>query len=279
MMEVIGSPAKRKTIMICQPFGIGDLLFIQKIILHYASKGFNVVTPIWEGVSWMRHYLAPHQNVEYPLVKVAPDGVVSGDFKFAEPFFRLSDAAGPNGDVSTGTFKTPLLYNGGDEENGFIFLALGSSYMWLNDKVMPSKYRFCELDFKDWTRYVHLKRRMSVEKELYYDILGLKDDSRYTLVNEECSSHKLAFDVPGNVVRLRRVDGFTLFDWLYVLEKASQVVTIDTSLVLLAEILKIAAPLTMVSRYDPPSFDSVSEILSLKWNFVPTAAELKIAPA
>ncbi|MFA5041784.1 MAG: hypothetical protein WC464_09160, partial [Bdellovibrionales bacterium] len=152
MMDVIGAPPLRKTIMICQPFGIGDVLFIQKIIHHYASRDFKVVVPILDAIGWMRYYLAPRKNVEYPLISVK-DGVASGDFKFAEPFFSLSDAAGPKGDFSTGTFKTPILYNRGDEVDGFIFLALGSSYKWLNDTVMSSKYRYVELDPSDWARY------------------------------------------------------------------------------------------------------------------------------
>jgi hypothetical protein len=276
-MEVIAAPPKQKTIIICQPFGIGDILFIQKIIHHYASLGFRVVVPILDTFAWMRYYIAQRENVEYPLLKIK-NGALGGDFKFADAFMSLSAAAGPQGDLSTGTFKTPILYNDGDEENGFIFLALGSSYMWLKDKVMPAKYRFVNLDFSDWTRYIHLKRRPHVERELYYDVLGLKDDSRYTMVNEECSSHSIPFNVPGNVVRLSRIDGFTLLDWMLVIEKSAQIVTIDTSLVILAEILKQKKPLYMVSRYNPPSFDCLKEILFLDWNLVPKPEELKVDP-
>jgi hypothetical protein len=277
-MDVIVPSPEQKTIMICQPFGIGDVLFVQKIILHYASRGFRVVVPILDIIAWMRHYIVPHQNVEYPLIKVDSYTTVSGDFKFAEAFLALSDASGPRGDYSTGTFKTPVIYNAGDEENSFIFLALGSSYQWLNDKLMPAKYHFVDLDFSDWVRFVHIKRRPHVERELYYDVLGLKDDSRYTFVNEACSTHSLSFNVPGNVVKLQKIDGFTFLDWALVIEKSTQIVTIDTSLVILTEVLKQKKPLYMVSRYSPPSFEPIKDILTLDWNLVLTPEELNVSP-
>jgi hypothetical protein len=143
---------------------------------------------------------------------------------------------------------------------------------------MPAKYNFVGLDFADWVRYVDLKRRPHVERELYYDVLGLKDDSKYTLVNEHCSSHGVSLNVPGNVVRMAKVDCFTMLDWAMVIEKAAQIVTIDTSLVILTEVLRQQKPLYMISRYDPPSFEQVKDILSLDWNLVLTPEELEVAP-
>ncbi|MFA5041105.1 MAG: hypothetical protein WC464_05685 [Bdellovibrionales bacterium] len=270
------APAK-KTCMICQPHGIGDILFIQKIIRNYADFGYRVVVPIAQNLSWLRAYLAPHEDIAYPLMTMN-NGAWYGDFKFASIFLGLHEASRAPADTKELSFKSPIVYNGGDPENGFTFIALGSSYQWLNDNMMTSKYRFVGLDHSDWADHVHLKRRPHVEKELYYDVLGLKDDSCYTLVNEMCSSKTITLDVPGNVVRLRLLDAFTLLDWLLVIEKAAQIVTVDTSLVILTEILKQKKPLYMVSRYEPPRFDEVKDILKMDWTFVPTAAELKINP-
>ena len=268
---------KKKTCMICQPHGIGDILFVQKIILHYAELGFHVVVPILERLSWMRYYIVPHEDVEYPLISVR-DGVWGGGFKFANIFLALHAASSGQQNKENASYANPVLYNGGDEENSFIFLALGSSYQWLKENMMPAKYLYAGLDYADWTDFVHLKRREHVERELYDDVLGLKDDSLYTLVNEKSSSKTIPLNVPGKVVTLRELDAFTLFDWSLVIEKAAQIVTIDTSLVILTEVLKQKKPLYMISRYDPPSFDPLKEILTLDWNLVLKPEDLKVNP-
>ncbi len=268
--------AKKPTMMIGQAFGIGDVLFIQKIIHHYADMGFHVVAPILNNISWIRYYIKPHPNVEYPVL-LSRRGHFTGSFKFADIYTQLYE--GMLRDVKNPLYKTAIIYNEADIDNGFIFLPLSSSYAALNDKLMPSKYNFVGLDFADWVDHVHLKRRTDVERELYYDVLGLKDDSRYTLVNEESSRNALPLAVPGNIVKLGRIDGFTLFDWSLVIERAAQIVTIDTSLVLLAEILRQKKPLYMISRYNPPSFEEVKDILSLDWNLIPTPQDLNIPAA
>ena len=105
-----------------------------------------------------------------------------------------------------------------------------------------------------------------------------KDNSHYTLVNEHSSRSSMPLHVPGNVVHLRQVEGFTLFDWSLVIEKSAQIVTIDTSLVILTEVLKQKKPLYMISRYEPPSFEPLKDILTLDWNLVLTPQELDVAP-
>lgn len=265
-----------KTCMISQTFGIGDILFVQKIARHLAGAGYRVIFPILEKFSWMRYYLEPHPNIEMPLI-CERAGQPQGDFQFAEAFMELSGmiAADPGNPL----YRSPLVYNGGDDESSFIFLPLASSYVLLNDKMMPAKYRFVGLDYADWPTYAKLKRRTHVEQELYYDVLGLKTDSRFTFVNENSSRSKVSLNVPGEVVHLKAIDGFTLFDWSLVIERAAQIVTIDTSLVLLTEILQQRKPLYMISRYDPPGFDCLKDVLTLDWNLVLTPQELRVDPA
>lgn len=265
---------KRTTAMISQAFGIGDILFIQKMILRYASLGFRVVVPIEDRLSWMRYYLVPREGVEYPLLSKRK-GEWLGTFQNADAFLKLSHAAAT--DKTTELYKKPIYFKGDTEEDSFVFLPIASSYELLSGKMMPAKYDYVGMEFSDWPRYVDLKRRPLVEQELYYEVLGLKDDSRYTLVNENSSRSKITLPVSGNVVHLREIDGFSLFDWSMVIEKAAQIVTIDTSLVILTEVLKQKKPLYMISRYDPPSFEEVKDILTLDWTLVPTAEELKVA--
>jgi hypothetical protein len=267
---------KKKTCLICQPFGIGDILFIQKIVHYFADQGYRVVVPILDSLSWMRYYLLPRDDVEYPLIKTTK-GPWHGDFEHAEIFLSLYYKCffEPENEL----FKKPIVFNDGDPETGFYFIALSESYKTLHENLMPAKYKFVNLDWKDWADHVRIKRRPHVERELYYDVLNLRNDSTYTLVNEYCSSHRIPLSVPGNLVHLQSIDGFTVLDWLLVVEQATQIVTVDTSLVLLAEILKFKRPLHMVSRYTPPSFDPIREVLSMDWKLALTPDELKISAA
>ncbi len=273
------TPRPRPTCIISQACGIGDILFVQKIAHHFADMGYEVILPILDIYAWMRYYIEPHPHVEYPLLQTnRPE--LRGTFKFAKEFLELGAKCDDLSSEESRIFQHPILYGEVGSPDSFVFLALGPSYHWrAGDRMMPAKYNLVGLAFSDWQDYVHLKRRPSVERELYYDVLGLKDDSCFTLVNENSSSKSLPLPVPGTVVRMREIEGFTLLDWRIVAERAAQIVTIDTSLVLIAEILKLQKPLYMISRYEPPSFDAVEDILKLKWNLVLTPETLQVPPA
>ena len=78
---------------------------------------------------------------------------------------------------------------------------------------------------------------------MYYNVLGLKDDSEYVFVsnlyNTEVRDSKFIsheqFDIP--VVELRVVNGFTIFDWSKVLEKAKKIYTVNTAINYLIDVL------------------------------------------
>ena len=55
-------------IMIDQPHGIGDVMFIQKIVRRYADMGFKVIYPLLDRHAWAANYFEPHPNVEYQIL-------------------------------------------------------------------------------------------------------------------------------------------------------------------------------------------------------------------
>jgi hypothetical protein len=98
--------------------------------------------------------------------------------------------------------------------------------------------------------------------------LGIKEGDRFVLVNEQGSMRTIRIDVQAErVVRMAVTAGFTLFDWAAVVERASAILTIDTALVLLVEVLRPAVPLTVYSRYDPSEFGHIKPILRQPWRF------------
>ena len=110
-------------------------------------------------------------------------------------------------------------------------------------KIMSSKYSMVGLDYSDWKDYFKFERNFDKEDDLYYNVLGLKDDSEFVFINNLYNtdirdSELLSpenYDLP--VVELKIVEGFTLFDWCKVLEKAKSVFTINTSINYLIDVL------------------------------------------
>ena len=108
---------------------------------------------------------------------------------------------------------------------------------------MSSKYSMLDLDHSDWQDYFHFERNLDKENDLYYNVLGLQDDSQFAFINnlyntDVRNSHLLSkeqFDLP--TVELKIIDGFTLFDWCKVLEKAKQIHTINTAINYLIDVI------------------------------------------
>jgi len=255
----------KKLCLICQPFGMGDILFLQKIVWHCAALGYRIIFPLRADLKWLRYHLISPGDVSYPTLKEIK-GIYSADFEMGQEFLALWNMA--EWELSDKRFDYPV---GGDS---FLFLGFAALWKRLSTELMAGKYEFFGLDHKDWAQHVFLKRRPHAERELFYEVLGLRDNKPYTLVNYHCSGGKVEFPVPGRTVMMREIDGFTAIDWFMVIERAAQIATIDTSLVLLVEILGQQKPLYMISRYSPPSFKEIQGILKLKWNLAPTPAAL-----
>jgi hypothetical protein len=70
------------------------------------------------------------------------------------------------------------------------------------------------------------------------------------------------------------MDGFSPFDWSSVIERASDIITIDTAVVLLIEVLKPRACLQVYSRYVPGNLRPLDDVLHLNWHFANSVEEL-----
>ena len=139
--------------------------------------------------------------------------------------------SGPN------VFKTPLVCT----LVMMAFISPATADMTHNDgKIMSSKYSMLGLDYRRWRLAVWKK---PWKRTNYYDVLGLKDDSEFVFINnlyntDIRNSELLSpenYDLP--TVELQILDGYTLFDWCKVLEKAKSVYTINTSINYLIDVL------------------------------------------
>lgn len=195
-----------------QPAGIGDIFFCQKIARVMIQNKYQIVWPLRKDITWIRDYI---RDIYFPSVE--------------------------------DTFPGKDIFDRGAgcviEENG-AFISTATADITHNDgKIMSSKYSMLGLDYSDWQDYFKFERNLDKEDELYYNVLGLKDDSEFIFINNLYNTDirdsnllsKEQFDMP--VVELRILDSFTLFDWCKVLERAKKIYTINTSINYIIEVL------------------------------------------
>ena len=202
-----------KPCLIKQPAGIGDIFFCQKIARYMAYHGYQIIWPISPDIIWIKDYIK---------------GIL---FCSTEDEFPMKDIY----DKGTGYVI---------EDTG-AFISTATADMTHNDsRIMSSKYTMLGMDYSDWAKYFIFERNLDKENDLYYNVLGLKDDSEYVFIsnlyNTDIRDSKFIskdqFDLP--VVELQILDGFTLFDWCKVLEKAKKIYTVNTAINYIIDVLE-----------------------------------------
>ena len=99
----------------------------------------------------------------------------------------------------------------------------------------------------DWFDYFTFNRNLEKEKDLYYNVLGLTDDSQYVFLNNMASVDvrtsdvldDLTFEYP--VVNLQIIENFSLFDWCKVFENAIEIHTVHTGINYILDKLNLKA--------------------------------------
>jgi len=108
---------------------------------------------------------------------------------------------------------------------------------------MSAKFGLVGLDHTDWGQYFKFNRNIEKENELYYNVLGLSDDSEYVYVNDIINTNivktgrfdNLEFKYP--VISNEIYEGYTLFDWIKVWENAKEIHTIPTALCFIVDVI------------------------------------------
>lgn len=247
-----------KTCFVYQPSGIGDILFCQKVAKHYREIGYKIVWPIYQYYEWMVPYLED-ENISYPIL--SNDRTILEPFDYSEQFFYLWSATGA-------LFRAPVI------AKDFIYIALGPATL-IKDELMTAKYSVANIDYDNWQNYAIINRNFEKENDLYYNILNLNDNSHYTLINEYCSTKRIEIPPVGDSVYVKNIPGFSILDWIKVIEKSSRLITVDTSIPHIAEIfLPKNVPCHLINRYDPPSFVDLPKIFRLNWQYCITPNDI-----
>lgn len=102
---------------------------------------------------------------------------------------------------------------------------------------MSDKYTMLGKNYNDWVLFDFV-RDFDNENRLYYDVLGLVDGEEYNLINNSNSHRTINIHIDNGLknVYFGIIDGFTIIDWMLVIEKAKNIYTIGTSLVFPVEL-------------------------------------------
>lgn len=215
-----------KKCLINQEAGIGDILFIQKIVKTY-SKDYLVDHPVKESISWIKKYVPSAMTRD--------------------------ECSGPY-DMILHLDTADRIYN--------------------NNKIMESKYKLAQVDMIDFMDYIEIHRDGKMECRLYEEVAPNKP---YRLVcpwygtPEKGSSGMLKMGIPHsdtlqNVVMNVR-EGYTLFDWLRVIEDAEEIYTTDSAIMFLIE--KYACKAKKLVAYSRRSSASEVDYLFKKpWEYI-----------
>lgn len=240
-----------KTAIINQPAGVGDIFFCQKIAAKLRDAGYNIIWPVIPEFVWVKDYIDHAEFVS-----------THDDFKYKNLYNRTDHSV---------TYFTP------DESLDTTVVNLCSAdrrYASLNMSVMHAKYQAVNLTYSNWADFFNFKRNKQKEEQLFYDILGLKDNSIFAFKNanfaspphmQTCSAVIEAKIPDMQTVMMSTIEGFTLIDWCMVLEKASAIHTVETSLNYIIEKLNTTNTLFMYSKWKPANFFHIKNLFNKPW--------------
>lgn len=227
-------------LIINQPFGLGDIIFLQGLVEKLRQDN-NIIFPVADEYHWVQDYLG-RENVHFPARSQYP--IDYEDASMREDYLPLR-------------FSTQVLRGLAPHDYSH------------DHTVMEDKYTLVNEDYSSW-RSFPIKRNYNKEQELI-DHLGL-DGNDYIFVNESFGSNSVGRgsinieNIGGKIVKMSIIDGYTLFDWIGVLEKCKAFYTVDTSVVWLIDYLKLEGPKTMFVR--STNTPGIKKILSPDWELV-----------
>lgn len=240
--ELIKDEHNPDTIIINQFFGLGDVLFCIEIARRYIKKGHKVVWALEP------HYLNIAKH--FPEIQFVDKNLLHIDYTSRK-------------EINGNGFKV-------------IPLRFSDSIMKVHySECMKSKYMMFNLDWKMWRGLENSWIRFSGNENKLFDVLGIKPDEMYCVVNMQFRNggkgHRhINISTDKKIVEMRMIPGFSLLDWAKVLEYASEIHTVSTSIIYLLEMINSRATNIhiYVRRPDEKNHDNYSYILTHRHNYI-----------
>ncbi len=194
-----------------QAWGLGDIIFEQTAV-HKLAKGSPVLWPVQKSFVEGLQRAYPHISfVDADTVWIdydRKDDYIKNNMRFIP--FRWCDT----------NMQVPY------------------------SRCMEVKYTYFGLDYTTWKEKAMWTRYRGKEQELY-DLLGCGIDG-YNLVNMTFGSQSqlkvpIPIDNHMRTIEMKTIEGFSLFDWAAVIEGATTIHTVSTSIIFLLEQLDLWA--------------------------------------
>ena len=244
-MNIWCNMSDKKTFIINQSAGIGDIFFLMKIASTIAEMDYNIIWPIKKDIFYIKDYLVFHKNINF----VKEEDVVRTTVQNNILDFENADRTFNDGSILTAKYRLAKKYG-------------------LN------------IEYEGWSKYLNIKRNYEKEKNLFYNVLGLKEGENYSLYNRNYGTPPF-YKKKNNMKEseLRKVEMFisneyTIFDWLFVVENASEIHIVDSSLTYLIENLTLKTNsdnMHLYSRYTEevgdPKWHHASDLFKKQWNY------------
>ena len=199
------------TVLPLQSFGLGDVVFSMTLIKRIANGN-----PIMWGV--LSHFVEG-LNRAYP------------DVTFID-WTKLG--------IDYNTKQHKEIYHAEYGKCTIIPIRWADSIMKVGyEQWMRSKYDMYGMDYRDWKEHAMWVRDEEKENELI-NLVGDSDTFVNDMFGSDC---KLKSSVPifPNAIKMRVIEGYSLFDWAGVIQKATQIHTVNTSIIYLLEQLELSA--------------------------------------
>lgn len=241
---------KEKVAIIQQFMGIGDVIFCAELVKRIMHQGYKILWPVLpEYIEGCNRAYPFFTFIDYNLVKI--------DYNNREDIER------------NGVRLIPLRFT--DQLQRVPFR-----------DCMRSKYDHFG---KDWTEWRKTQPFRNYDREYALaELVGAKGD--YTLVNTKFRSNQSGSitlpPIDGNVIEMRNVPGYSLFDWMTVIENAKQIHTVSTSIIYLMELVNLQCePHIYIRRPDENSHQNYDYIMTRnKYQFmdnsVPTTGKAQV---
>lgn len=229
----------KDVIILNQFFGLGDILFCIPMARDFIAKGHKVLWPVEP------HYV--NINKHFPEITFVDKSLLNINYELKED--RLG--------------------------NGFQVLPIRWTHAMRGvgmDQCMKVKYEHLGMDWKKWRELTW--QRDEKAEDILFKKLGLKDGDRYCLVNQFFQSDnrgncKITPPTGMKVITMSSMEGFTLLDWAKVIENATEIHTVSTSIIYMLEVMdKVTQPVHLYIRRPNEKDHSYYNYLLEKKNYI-----------
>jgi hypothetical protein len=198
-----------------QYFGIGDIIFSQTAVRDYAD-GRKILWPA------MPHFVEG-LNRAYPDITFIDYNLLNINYENRDRIVRDNMEIIPLR-FSDSICKVPYHH------------------------CMKSKYWFFGKKWEQWKEKAMWQRDTARESLLYRDVIG-DNDTPYRLINDYFGSEKNKMRTNINLtpkegirdIHMSHLEGFSLFDWAMLLQNATEIHTVSTSIIYILELLDLKA--------------------------------------